>query len=265
MQVIKSTVFVLMVLVITIANTLAFGSFGSRVITSRSLLMKSYLGDGPVFVAGGSSGVGLEIVKQLVAAGTPVKALVRRPEAKTMLEEMNGVTATLGDAKDVAAVQSTIEGCVAAVTTLGGKTDDGVRIDYIGNSNVIEQAGILGCERIILVTSVGCGPTKSAVSPQVYAVLEEALKAKDKAERDMKLYTNLDWTIIRPGGLKSEAGTGEAVLTEDTAVSGVINREDVARLVVQCLGSDGKATRKQFTAVDPTQATPPQSLKSYPL
>ena len=32
---------------------------------------------------------------------------------------------------------------------------------------------------------------RSAVSPQVYAVLEEALIAKDKAERDLKLYTNL--------------------------------------------------------------------------
>lgn len=87
--------------------------------------MKAYLGTGPIFVAGGSSGVGLEIVKQLVAAGSPVKALVRRPEAKTMLEEMKGVTAVLGDAKDEAAVQNCLDGCVAAVTTLGGKTDDG--------------------------------------------------------------------------------------------------------------------------------------------
>lgn len=44
-------------------------------------------------------------------------------------------------------------GCVAAITTLGGKAAEGQqRIDYIGNSNVIEQAGILGVERIILVT-----------------------------------------------------------------------------------------------------------------
>ena len=47
-----------------------------------------------------------------------------------------------------------MEGCIAAITTLGGaKTaDEAQRIDYIGNSNVIEQAGILGVERIILVT-----------------------------------------------------------------------------------------------------------------
>jgi hypothetical protein len=44
-------------------------------------------------------------------------------------------------------------GCVAAITTLGGKQNEGQeRVDYMGNSNVIEQAGILGVERIILVT-----------------------------------------------------------------------------------------------------------------
>ena len=41
---------------------------------------------------------------------------------------------------------------MAAITTLGGKDSNGKRIDYVGSSNVIEQAGILGCERIILVT-----------------------------------------------------------------------------------------------------------------
>ena len=54
--------------------------------TSRSLVMKSYLGKGPVFVAGGSSGVGLEVVKQLSALGVPVRALVRRADSKKMLE-----------------------------------------------------------------------------------------------------------------------------------------------------------------------------------
>ena len=46
-----------------------------------------------------------------------------------------------------------MEGCIAAITTLGGKEVEGQqRVDYMGNSNVVEQAGILGVERIILVT-----------------------------------------------------------------------------------------------------------------
>jgi uncharacterized protein (UPF0333 family) len=39
--------------------------------------------------------------------------------------------------------------------------------------------------------SVGCGGTKGAVSSQVYSVLENAIVAKNKAERDLQTYTNL--------------------------------------------------------------------------
>lgn len=43
------------------------------------------------------------------------------------------------------------------------------------------------------------------------------------------------YTIIRPGGLKSEPATGNGVLTEDTSVCGSITREDVANLVIKAL------------------------------
>lgn len=55
----------------------------------------------------------------------------------------------------------------------------------------------------------------------------------------------LDYTIVRPGGLKSEAGTGSGVLTEDSSVCGAIHREDVADLIVKALfssKSDGKVS-----------------------
>ena len=42
------------------------------------MMTSKYLGKSPVFVAGGSNGVGFEIVKQLTQLGTPVHALVRR-------------------------------------------------------------------------------------------------------------------------------------------------------------------------------------------
>lgn len=45
---------------------------------SLTMMASKYLGKSPVFVAGGSQGVGYEIVKQLTQLGTPVHALVRR-------------------------------------------------------------------------------------------------------------------------------------------------------------------------------------------
>lgn len=55
----------------------------------------------------------------------------------------------------------------------------------------------------------------------------------------------MEYTIIRPGGLKNEAGTGQGVLTENNNVCGAIHREDVADLVVKALFSsktNGKVT-----------------------
>ena len=52
-----------------------------------------------------------------------------------------------------------------------------------------------------------------------------------------ELKDKLAYTIIRPGGLKSEPGTGNGVLTEDNSVCGAIHREDVASLLVEALFS----------------------------
>ena len=107
-----------------------------------------------VFVAGGSKGLGHAIVEKLSKKGTKVMALVRREESKQELDTMEGVTAFLGDAFDRKDVENAMDGCDAAITTLGGMTGDR-RIDYEGNNNVIESAQMLGIQRILLVTSIG--------------------------------------------------------------------------------------------------------------
>ncbi len=61
----------------------------------------------------------------------------------------------------------------------------------------------------------------------------------------------MNWTIIRPGGLKSERMTGKAILTADTKALGSIHREDVANLVVQALSSP-KTERTVLSAIDPS-------------
>ena len=63
---------------------------------------------------------------------------------------------------------------------------------------------------------------------------------------------DMEFVIIRPGGLKSEPATGNGVLTEDKTVCGAIHRDDVADLVCRALLSD-KATNKVLSAVDQSQ------------
>lgn len=49
---------------------------------------------------------------------------------------------------------------------------------------------------------------------------------------------DMQFTIIRPGGLKTQPATGRGVLTEDSNVCGAIHREDVADLLVNALFSN---------------------------
>ena len=131
-----------------------------RTSSTSSLLMSSSSSSSSsskykkIFVAGGSKGVGHAIVTKLSERGTEVIALVRSEESKKELDKIDGVTAILGDAFDQKGVENAMDGCDAAITTLGGTTGDR-RVDYEGNNNVIESAGILGVQRIILLTSIG--------------------------------------------------------------------------------------------------------------
>jgi len=86
----------------------------------------------------------------------------------------------------------------------------------------------------------------------VYEVLKDVLAQKSKAENVLtKYYTNMNWTIIRPGGLVSEPETSMAILTEDTTAIGSIHRGDVADLIVQALSSKN-TEKKILSAVDPS-------------
>lgn len=119
---------------------------------SSSLYMVQGQGDSykKVFVAGGSRGVGRLVVDKLLASGSEVVALVRSEEAVGELSALEGVTAIRGDAMDYKTVEGAMDGCDAAITTLGGGRDtrtDGKWVDYVGNNNVIEAAGILGVTR----------------------------------------------------------------------------------------------------------------------
>ena len=62
--------------------------------------------------------------------------------------------------------------------------------------------------------------------------------ASDHAVVLQSIGGDMQFTIIRPGGLKTQPATGRGVLTEDSSVCGAIHREDVADLLVHALFSD---------------------------
>ncbi|MEG4089701.1 SDR family oxidoreductase [Microcoleus sp. Pol12B4] len=203
-----------------------------------------------IFLAGASRGVGLEIAKCLTAQKMQVTALLRSPATSTELETL-GIKFVTGDALDAAAVEAAMAGgepIHAVISTIGGLPKDGERADYLGNKNLIDAAVKAGVQKFILVSSIGSGNSAAALQPQVLETLAPVLIEKEKAENHL-IESGMIYTVIRPGGLKSEPATGNGILTEDCRVAGTIHRADVAQLVCQCLVSD-TANNKVLSAVD---------------
>lgn len=71
-------------------------------------------------------------------------------------------------------------------------------------------------------------------------------------------------TIIRPGGLRSDPGTGRGILTRDPEIHGFINRDDVAELIVRVLG-DPAAIGQTFAAVDADNAQSVNPIRPFEL
>ena len=177
-----------------------------------------------------------------------VKALLRSEAARAELEAM-GIKVILGDALNIEDVERAMLGPIQAViSTIGGLPKDGERADYLGNKNLIDAAVKSGVQKFILVSSIGSGNSAIALPPQALETLGAVLVEKEKAEKEL-IESGLTYTIIRPGGLKSEPATGNGVLTEDPKIAGTIHRADVAQLVCRCLNSD-RANNKILSAVD---------------
>lgn len=203
-----------------------------------------------IFLAGASRGVGKEIAQRLSAQNLPVKALLRNETAVAELTAL-GMKTVMGDAlnvSDVEAAMLTDEPIHTVISTIGGLPSEGERADYLGNKNLIDVAVKAGAQRFILVSSIGTGNSAAALPPQALATLGPVLVEKDKAEQHL-IASGLTYTIIRPGGLKSEPATGNGILTEDPSVVGTIHRPDVAELVCRCLNS-ANSHHKTLSAVD---------------
>lgn len=202
-----------------------------------------------ILIAGATRGTGLEVARLLTARGVDVTALVR-PTADLQRILQLPVKLCRGDVLDAKAVQAAFASgnFRAVVCTVGGRRGE-PRPDYQGTRNLVDAAGAAGVRRFLFVTAVGTGDSRATVHPKVLEFLGPVLDEKTRAE-DYLVASGLDYTILRPGGMADDPASGTAVLTEDRRIMGVINRADLARLVVDCL-DDPRTIGHIYHAVDP--------------
>jgi len=136
----------------------------------------------------------------------------------------------------------------AIVTAIGGALPDGRFVDEVGNIAIADAAEAAGVRRLVQVSSLACGDSRPYASPRIIAAIGQILEAKTRAEDDLR-GRDLDWTILRPGGLTAGAASGNGALYDDPRVHGRIGRAELARLVLTALSSPATIHRV-LSAVD---------------
>jgi uncharacterized protein YbjT (DUF2867 family) len=183
-----------------------------------------------VLVAGANGQVGQHIVRLLAERGHEVRAMIRDEDQAQRLRELGGepVVADLeGD------VSQTVEGCDAVIFSAGGGPGSGPEkketVDYGGASQLINAATEHGVNRYLMVSTVGAHAPESANEK-----MQPYLRAKARADEELK-QSGLDYTIVRPGPLTDNAGTGCIDASTELGRRKEIPREDVARTMVAAL------------------------------
>jgi uncharacterized protein YbjT (DUF2867 family) len=183
-----------------------------------------------VLVAGANGQVGRYLVQLLTEENHEVQAMIRDESQAPEVRELGG-NPIVADLEGE--VGQTVAGCDAVIFTAGGGPGSGAQkketVDRQGAVKLLEGAIEHGVRRYIMVSSMGASdPEGGSEEMQPY------LFAKARADETLQ-ESGLDYTIVRPGRLTNDLGSGQVEAALSLGRYGEIPREDVARTIVIAL------------------------------
>ena len=193
-----------------------------------------------VVIAGGHGQIALRLTALLAGRGDVVAGLVRNPGHRGDVEKAGG-TAVVADLEDTSADDLALHlaGADAVVFAAGAGPGSGTArkqtVDYAAAVLLAEAAQLAEVRRYLLVSAMGVDAEPDAGRGEVWVAY---LQAKRAAEEALRL-TDLDWTILRPGGLTDDPGTGRVQLSRPPVDPGSVTRDDTAAVLVALLDTPG--------------------------
>jgi uncharacterized protein YbjT (DUF2867 family) len=184
-----------------------------------------------VLIAGGHGKVARHLIRLLAAGGDVARAMIRNPDHAADVDADGGVPVVCDMERED--VRPHVEGADAILFAAGAGPGSGPErkrtVDYGAAVALVEAAEAAGVPRYVMVSSIGAhdpegGP--EAMRPYLRA----------KAEADARLQASgLAWTVVRPGSLTDEQGTGRVDLSTELGRRGPIPRADVALVLAEVL------------------------------
>ena len=183
-----------------------------------------------VLVVGGHGKVGLRLLKILSERGDAPRGVIR-DRGQVAEVEATGAQAIVCDVEKEDLTDAAI-GADAVVFAAGAGPGSGPErkqtVDYGGAVTLIAAAKANDVRRYVMISSIGSNhPDRWSDEMRPY---QEAKAAADKR----LIESGLNYTIIRPGRLTDDEGTGRVEAAEN-ADYGDIPRDDVAAVIAEVL------------------------------
>jgi nucleoside-diphosphate-sugar epimerase len=192
-----------------------------------------------VVIAGGHGKIALRLGRLLTERGDVPVGLIRNPDHADDLRE-HGIEPVLLDLEHatVEDVVLALDEADATVFAAGAGPGSGIaRKDTVdrGAAVLLGDAAVrAGVRRYLLISSMGVESVRDGATPEgVDEVFLAYLRAKLAAEEHVR-GVDLDWTILRPGALTDDPGTGRVRLAPHVD-RGDVPRDDVAATLAELL------------------------------
>jgi uncharacterized protein YbjT (DUF2867 family) len=194
-----------------------------------------------IVIAGGHGKIALRLARLLSARGDAVRSLIRNPGHAAGVGA-TGAEAVLADMEALDSLAEFVEGADAVVFAAGAGPGSGPErkrtVDLGAAVKLLDAAQATGARRYLMVSSIGAGDPSSGSG-----AMRPYLEAKAQADAALSA-SALDWTIVRPGGLTDDPGTG-MVQVGELERSGSVTRDDVAAVLAGCL-DEPRTVRRTF-------------------
>ena len=196
-----------------------------------------------IVIAGGHGQIALRLSRLLHARGDEPVGLIRRPEHAADLRAAGSepVLLDLETASGAAEVSEALKGAGAVVFAAGaGPGSSAERKDTVDRAAAVllaDAAELAGVRRYVMISSMGADADSEFEGDPVFRAY---LRAKGAADDYVRARSGLDWTVLRPGSLRNDPGTGRVLLAERTG-RGAIPRDDVAEVLATLLANPGTA------------------------
>jgi len=196
-----------------------------------------------VVIAGGHGKIALILEQLLSQRGDSVAGFIRNPDHATDLQAA-GAEALVVDLENssVDEVATHLEGADSVVFAAGAGPGSGAArketVDRDAAILLADAAEAAKVRRYVMISAIGADA--EAPDDAGNPVFVAYLRAKGAADDNVRARNALNSTIVRPGHLINEPGTGRVRIADDTG-RGDIPRADVAAVLLAVLDTPGTA------------------------